>query len=266
MLPASGFDRGPLLAVAVRLVHHPALTTAGDGTRCDVTSTRTLAEALAEIIAMNAPLGERLAAYAEALREAESPFAEEYDRLVERVRRGLVGADAPEPGDVMPPFLLPDSSGRMVGLDELLAEGPLVVSFNRGHWCPFCKIELTALADARHDFDELGARTISVMPERQPFTGPLQASLGDRVLILTDMDNEYALLLGLVIWVGDAIRDLMIGWGPRLDEFQGNDTWFLPLPATFVVGRDGRVRARYVDADFRTRMEIADIVRALRSQ
>ncbi len=73
MLPASGFDRVLLLAVAVRLVHHPALTTAGDGTRCDVTSTRTLAEALAEIIAMNAPLGERLAAYAEALRRSNPP-------------------------------------------------------------------------------------------------------------------------------------------------------------------------------------------------
>jgi peroxiredoxin len=266
MPPASEFDRCPLLAVAASLVHHPVSTAAGDGTRCDVTSTRTLAEALAEITAMNAPLGERLAAYAEALREVESPFVEEYDRLVERIRRGLVGTDAPGPGKVMPPFLLLDSTGRLVSLDDLLADGPLVVSFNRGHWCPFCKIELGALAEVQHDFDELGARVVSIMPERQPFTAPLQASLDDRVLVLTDMDNEYALSLGLVMWVGDAVRDLMIGWGPRLDEFQGNDTWFLPLPATFVIGRDGRVRARYVDADFRTRMEIADILQALRPE
>lgn len=231
-----------------------------------MTSTRSFADILAEIVASDAPLGERLAAYAEALREAQSPFVVEYDRLVERVRQGMVGAGAPGPGEPMPPFLLPDAGGRMVGLEELLADGPLVVSFNRGHWCPFCKIELSALAGVRREFAELGARTISIMPDRQAFTAPLQASLDNRILVLTDMDNEYALSLGLVMWVGDAIRDLMIGWGPRLDAFQGNDAWFVPLPATFVVGRDGRVRARYVDADFRTRMEIADIMQALRSQ
>lgn len=215
---------------------------------------------------MNAPLAERLAAYSQALKQAQSPFVEEYDRLVERIRHGLVGAAAPAVGDAMPPFLLLDPTGRMVALDDLLAAGPLVVSFNRGHWCPFCTIELTALAAARREFAELGARVVSVMPERQAFTAPLQASLGGGVLVLTDMDNEYALSLGLVIWVGEAIRELMIGWGPRLDEFQGNDSWFLPLPATFVVGRDGRVLARHVEADFRMRMEVVDILRALRSE
>ena len=215
---------------------------------------------------MNAPLAERLAAYAQAMKDVGSPFTAEYDRLVERIRRGLVGAAAPAVGDPMPPFLLVAPTGRMVALDELLAEGPLVVSFNRGHWCPFCTIELTALASARREFAECGARVVSIMPDRQAFTAPLQASLGEGVLVLTDMDNEYALSLGLVVWVGDAVRDLMIGWGPRLDTFQGNDAWLLPLPATFVVGRDGRVLARFVEADFRTRMEVADILRALRSE
>jgi peroxiredoxin len=67
----------------------------------------------------------------------------------------------------MPGFVLPDQSGRMRGLDELVADGPLVVSLNRGHWCPFCRIELSALADAHRDFDEFGAKVISIMPDRQ---------------------------------------------------------------------------------------------------
>jgi peroxiredoxin len=227
---------------------------------------KTLADALAEIFALpNVGAGERLAAYAQAMRDLKSPFAEEYDRLVERLSAGNTGADAPKVGDRMPPFLLPDSTVRLVGLDELLASGPVVVSFNRGHWCPFCEIELTALADAERELTALKARVVSIMPERQAFTGALQANFEDRVLFLTDMDNTYALSLGLAMWVGEPIRGMMEALGLRLDEFQGNNCWFLPLPATFVIGRDARIKARFVDPNFRNRMDIVDILHALRS-
>jgi peroxiredoxin len=225
----------------------------------------TLPEALAEICAMDASLSARLAAYARAMRELKSPFADEYDRLVARLRLGGVGAAAPDVGEFMPSFLLPDAAGRLVGLEQLLARGPAVVSFNRGHWCPFCKIELAALADAHSDFAELDAEVVSIMPERQQFTSAVEARLSGRIRILTDIDNGYALLLGLTMWVGEPIRGLMAERDLRLDAYQGNDAWFLPLPATFVIGRDGRVKARFVDPNFRNRMEIPDILRALRS-
>jgi peroxiredoxin len=153
----------------------------------------------------------------------------------------------------------------LVDLEQLLAQGPVVISFNRGHWCPFCKIELAALAEAHRDFAELGAQVASIMPERQQFTSAVEARLGGRVRILTDVDNGYALLLGLTMWVGEPVRALMAERDLRLDAYQGNDAWFLPLPATFVIGRDGRVKARFVDPNFRNRMEIADILRTLRS-
>lgn len=219
---------------------------------------------LAVICAMKAPLGAKLAAYADDLRERGSPFADEYDRIVARLRSGKVGANAPKAGEEMPSFLLPDASGRMVSLDELRAEGPVVVSFNRGHWCPFCKIELTSLAEADGKLEGLGAKVVSIMPDRQSFAGQLAAQLKGRITILSDIDNGYATSLGLVMWVGDAARALMTGIGWQLDQFQGNDAWFLPLPATFVVGKDGLILARFVDPNFRERMEIEDILEALR--
>ena len=161
--------------------------------------------------------------------------------------------------------MLPDGDGRIVGLDELVGEGPLVVSFNRGHWCPFCKIELSSLAGAAQELAKLDAKVVSIMPDRQSFIGPLAGELRGKVSFLSDIDNAYALSLGLAMWVGEPVRALMSGIGWRLDAFQGNDAWLLPLPATFVVGPDGVILASFVDANFRERMEIADILDALRS-
>jgi len=224
-----------------------------------------LSEMLSAICAMEAPLAAKLAAYSDALRERNSPFVDAYDGIVARLRSGEAGAAAPKVGEPMPPFMLPDGDGRMVGLDELVGEGPLVLSFNRGHWCPFCKIELRSLAGAAQELAKLDANVVSIMPDRQSFIGPLAGELRGKVSFLSDIDNAYAVSLGLAMWVGEPARALMSGNGWQLDAFQGNDAWLVPLPATFVVGSDGVIVARFVDADFRERMEIADILMALRS-
>src|SRR5207249_4147636 len=105
----------------------------------------------------------------------------------------------------MPPFVLTDQNGAMVALADLLAEGPLVVSFNRGHWCPFCRIELAAFDAAHAELSRLGARVVSIMPDRQPYTRWMAGTLTHPMPILTDMDNAYALSLGLAMWVGAAV-------------------------------------------------------------
>ncbi len=85
---------------------------------------------------------------------------------------------------------------------------------------------------------------------------------GDAILILTDVDNGYALSLGLVMRVGEIVKTLMQGHGYHFDAFHG-DGWFLLVPATFVIGRDSLINARFVDPDFRTRMDIDEILAAL---
>ena len=101
------------------------------------------------------------------------------------------------------------------------------------------------------------------MPDRQGFTRELRIWTHDSLMILTDIDNGYALSLGLVMWVGERVKVLMQGRGYHLDTYHGNDGWFLPVPATFVLGRDSLIRARFVDPDFRKRMEIDEILAAL---
>jgi peroxiredoxin len=97
---------------------------------------------------------------------------------------------------------------------------------------------------------------VSILPERRPYLQKMWQRHGHVIRLLCDMDSSYALELGLVVCIGDRLRELMIADGLDLAHFQGNDMWFLPIPATFLVGCDGRVRARYIDPDFRNRAEI----------
>lgn len=223
-----------------------------------------LAEAFEAICVMDAPLNVRLAAYADKLRELNFPFAEAYDELVARLIVGEIGRDAPKAGDPMPPFLLPGADQKLVSLEDALRNGPAVISFNRGHWCPFCKIELRTIAQYHDELQALGATVVSIVPDRQKFVQDLRLSTHQAMWIVTDVDNGYALSMGLVLWLGDRLKTLMKGRGHHLETYHGNDGWFVPLPATFVVGRDGKVIARHVDPEFRTRMEIDEILAALR--
>jgi peroxiredoxin len=213
---------------------------------------------------MDGPLSDKLAAYSAKLRELNFPFAEAYDALTARLIDGGIGTGAPKVGESMPPFALPAHGGSLVALEELLADGPVVISFNRGHWCPFCKIELRAIAACHEEIAAHGARIVSIVPDRQGFLGPIDADTDGKFLILSDIDNGYSLSLGLVMWLGERLKELMRGRGMHLDMIHGNDGWFVPLPATFVVSADGRVAARHVDPDFRLRMEIDEVVAVLR--
>jgi len=224
---------------------------------------QSLEEAFKEICAMEAPLHQRMAAFSDAVRKFGLPFAEAYDDLVARIRSGDAGSTAPGPGDPMPSFLLSDSSGRLHDLQDLLAAGPAVVSFNRGHWCEYCAIELTAFSQALHEIAGCGARVVSIMPETEAFIAKAAAQTGNALTFLSDIDCSYALNLGLVIWLGENVRNLYLSHGLNLERYQGSSSWFVPIPATFVVGKDGRILARHVDPDFRNRMDVEDIIKAL---
>lgn len=222
-----------------------------------------LKEAFDQICMTDAPLNERLAAYNRFLKEFNFSFSEAYDDLVARLMEGNIGAAAPKPGEQMPPFLLPGPNARLVSLADVLTNGPAVLSFNRRHWCPFCRIELRAFSDRHKEFKALGATVVSIVPDRQVFAARLDQELNSRILVLSDLDNAYSLSLGLALWLGDRLHELMLGRGHHLETYHGIDGWFVPLPATFVVGSDGRVAASFVDPDFRKRMEPDAILAAL---
>jgi peroxiredoxin len=214
---------------------------------------------------LDVSLGEQLRAFADSARQRRPDFAAAVDRLVERLSRYGAGDAAPRAGEPMPPFVLPDDAGHMVSLDQLLAQGPVAVTFHRGHWCPYCRININALAQAHMDLAGDGGQIVAIMPDRQKFTADLKSQSNVSFPILTDMDNGYALSLNLTIWVGAEMQKMMMQGLQDLPAFQGNSSWMLPVPATFVVGRDGCVRARFIDPDYRKPMAIADMIAALRS-
>ena len=221
-------------------------------------------ELVKKLCTMEVPLNERLAIFSGFVRKNAPEFADAYDDLAARLRSAASGSVAPGAGDVMPDFALPDSALRIHRLDEMLERGPVVVSFNRGHWCPYCTVELHAFKQAMQEIAATGAQVVSIMPDKREFVGRIADEVGHSFTVLSDENNGYALSLGLVIWLGNRIRQLNEAIEIQLETSQGNDGWVVPIPATFVVGADGRVIARTVDPDFRKRMDIEDIIAAVK--
>ena len=226
---------------------------------------RTLAQAMKQIETLDASLAERLKAYREHSARLRPDVAKAYDAMVERLdilERGGIG---PKVGEPMPDFALPDESGHLVSLSSLLTQGPAVISINRGHWCPYCRLELRALA-ARHDeIRATGAQVVSIMPDVAEFTGSYRSGNALPFSILSDVDLGYSLLLSLVFWVGNDVKSLYDDLGVDLGRYQGNRSYFLPIAAKFIVDQSGVVRAREVNVEFRQRMDPDAIIAALRS-
>jgi peroxiredoxin len=226
---------------------------------------KALADALARARNLEGSLQERLASYSGAIRELHPAYANAVDELIARLDIGKAGAAAPAPGEPMPPFLLPDDAGHLVSLEELVESGPAAVMFHRGHWCPWCRISFSALAQVQEDVASSQSRVVAIVPERQEFAAAFKADARSLFPVLSDVDNGYALVLNLAIWVGSELEHLLTGLGRVLPRYQGNDAWMLPIPAAFVVDRDGFVRYRFLDPDFRRRVGISQLVEALRA-
>ena len=222
------------------------------------TEAERLAQVFDDSCNIDGTLRDQLSAYATASRALLPAYGDAVDRLVARI----VGSEkAPQIGDVLAPFVLPDDTGRLVSLSSLLTHGPVAVMFFRGHWCPYCRLNFRALVEAQSKITARGGQIVAIMPEVQTYTARWKARSGARFPILTDLDNGYALSNNLMIWIGFEILQMQVLGD--LPAFNGSEGETLPIPATFVVGRDGVISARFVDPDYRKRMEIDDLVEAI---
>jgi peroxiredoxin len=222
-----------------------------------------LEDTIRQCCEMDASLNERLAYFSAVSQALDPSYSELIDQLVDRLKRYHGGAIGPQPGESMPSFLLTDQSGHLVSLDDVLSEGPVALIFHRGHWCAYCRINTKTLADAHPRFKRCGGQIVAIMPERQNFTAQLHEDLSLPFPILTDIDNGYALSLNLAIWLGTEMRDFFAGRGYDLSNYQGNDSWMVPIPAAFVVGTNRLVKARFTDPDYRRSADVDDLLRAL---
>src|SRR5262249_27518125 len=148
----------------------------------------------------------------------------------------------------------------LVSLPKLLEKGPVAVTFHRGHWCPYCRISINALAKAQQRLGPGEGQIVAIMPDRQPFAAEFRSEADAPFPVLSDTDNGYAMSLTLAIWVGAEMQQAMSSAGRDLPSYQGNDAWMLPIPATFIVGTDALIKARFVDPDYRRRMAIEEML------
>ena len=208
-------------------------------------------------------LNSRLSTYRRESEVRRPEFAKAYDERVERLNVLDQGQVGPRLGELMPRFDLPDESGHLISLSSLLQTGPVVISINRGHWCPYCKLELRSLAAINNEIERLGARVVSIMPDSARFTDAYITNNDLPFPVLSDIDLGYSLSLGLIFWVGAEIQRLYQEVGVELEKYHGNEAYFLPMAAKFIVGCDGLVKARQVNIEFRERMEPEAIMTTL---
>lgn len=167
-----------------------------------------------------------------------------------------VGARAPE-------FALKDSSGRLVKSADLLTLGPLVIKFFRGRWCPYCMTELEAWRDLYGQIRERGALLAAISPETQRQSDFAVQQHGIPFPLLHDPEAKLAEQFGLVYTLPEYFRQYLKSVLVNLPFLNGESSWRLPIPATYVVGRDGRVLFAEAHADFRVRPEPADVMAVL---
>lgn len=163
-------------------------------------------------------------------------------------------------GDMLPDFALPDATGRLVRSEDLLDGRLLVLAFFRGSWCPYCDAALRALEAARPHIEAAGARLVGISPETPAELQETAAERGLGFLLLSDADNAFARLCGIRYEEAAAVKAIY----RRLDiYFPARDVdgvWSLPLPVTYVVGRDGRIGWLFVNPDWSYRAEPASLV------
>jgi peroxiredoxin len=185
------------------------------------------------------------------------------DELVVRLVNAETANHALKAGDACPDIALPSAEGRFVRIRTLLETGPLVICFYRGRWCPYCSAELEALHEAGPAISAKGGTLIAITPEAGGVALNVKRERGFGFDILCDLDNGAALTFGLVFRLPADLEALFRSVNFDLAKVYDNDSWFLPIPATYIIGRDGVVAHAYVNPDFRHRLDPVEVIRVL---
>ena len=174
---------------------------------------------------------------------------------IARQHADRIAANARREGDTFPGLVLPDQLGRPVDLAAACAAGPLVVVFYRGGWCPYCNHELRAYQQMLAQLEASGARLVAVSPESPDHSLDTAQKNGLEFDVLSDVDGRLADALGIRFELSPPIRTLYEKFGHDLPERNGGGAWSLPMPATYIVEKGGRIAFAYADPDYRTRAE-----------
>ncbi len=185
--------------------------------------------------------------------------------FIGRLAEDGIEKNARKVGDTAPGFSLRNTSGHTVALDKLLAKGPVVVVFYRGEWCPFCDLELRAYQKALPELEAKGAALVAISPQSPEKSLSTAESRGLGFDVLSDPGGLVARAFGLTFSMNDAEQELHKAFGTDLLTINESSTWDLPVPATFVIDRNGRIAWAYVNSNYTNRAEPADVIQAVSS-
>lgn len=168
-------------------------------------------------------------------------------------------------GRTFPPFVLPNANNETRSLSSMLARGPLVVSFYRGAWCPYCNFEIHALQNRLPEINAAGAQLIAISPQ-VPDKSIDQISRSQLTFeVLSDIDNKLAKDCGLVFTLPESLRPIYDAWQIDIPAHNGNNRFELPIPATYIIDTDGMIHYAFADMDYTKRLEPDIIIEQLKS-
>jgi peroxiredoxin len=185
------------------------------------------------------------------------------ERHIAGLRDGLAKS-ALKTGDRAPAIVLGNARGDTVDVGALLKNGPVIVSFYRGGWCPYCNFELRAFQQILRQIEAAGATLVAISPEKPDDTLSTAEKNALSFEVLSDVGQKVGRAFGLVYDFSDELKSAYKEFGIDIPGKNGAEDWALPISATYVVDRDGTIIYAYTDADYRDRAEPADVLEVLK--
>jgi peroxiredoxin len=191
------------------------------------------------------------------------PVIETMHRATAELIESGAAKRAKKAGDLAPTFSLKDPEGNVVSSADLLKRGPLVLSFYRGVWCPYCNMELQALESVKPDFDKYGASLVAISPQTAPNSRKSVRQNKLSFPILSDAKGKVGAAFGLRFNLPDYLVELYKQLKNDLPTFNDDPSWTLPMPARYVIGQDGVILYSEVNPDYTRRPEPEDMIPVL---
>lgn len=186
-------------------------------------------------------------------------------RHIQELHDGAISKTMLRLGDHAPSIVLPDAKGETVDVGRLLKHGPVILTFYRGGWCPFCNLELKAYQDILPEIVAAGASLVAISPETPDETVSTAEKNALTFHVLSDVGQKVGRAFGLVYEFSDELRSAYDGFGLDIPAKNGAPgEWALPVSATYVIGQDGTIIYANIEVDYRDRADPRDVLEALR--
>ncbi|MFZ2144577.1 MAG: peroxiredoxin-like family protein [Xanthobacteraceae bacterium] len=189
------------------------------------------------------------------------------ERHIEQLRTGVIARTMLKVGDRAPEFMLRNAKGEIVDIGALRKKGPVIVTFYRGGWCPYCNLELKAFQESLPEIKAAGAWLVAISPEKPDDTLSTAEKNALAFEVLSDVGQKVGRAFGLVYQFTEELRSAYRGFGRNIPAHNGTPgEWALPVSATYVIDRNGTIIYAYTDVDYRDRADPRDVLDFLTSK